>query len=629
MKKLLAIVLALGLALTGCSAASSQKPAEESAGIYTPGTYTASASGMGKITVEMTFDANTITAVNATGADETAGIGTLALEQLPGAILEKQSAEVDAVASATITSNAIITAAKSCIDQAMGIETDTTAENVLEQTADVVVVGAGGAGLAAAASAGQNGASVIILEANGIVGGSTIRSGGHMLVFDEAINASMDRNDDAVKVYLDYDPADFGEWGDTLVRLQEQVKEYLSSNTEGRFDSVEMALIDHFIKGQGEDLEGNAVTNDFQMVKTAFENATALNEWLVSGGMGIQDKLFTTHSGTPVNGASGMVGALQSMAEEAGAQIVLNMRATELLMENGKAVGVKAIDADGTEHIYHANKGVILATGSFSSNGEMCAEYQTIGKGLGADNGSTNPATNTGDGIVMAQSAGAQLRDMGFMCTTLTGYHNSCSSAEFNKINGKQQLVVNAEGKRFMDGTKASGMSMVINVINDQTDGLVYYIGDSAMLNALNAVSETFVDDMTSRGDWFVVADTLEEALSKARLDVATTMETIETFNSYVDAENDPDFGRTKFNGKVENGPYVVVKMESHYHLTFGGLVIDTNAQVLDQNDQPIAHLYAAGDITSGFEGDVHQSGDCLTNVLYYGKVAGEQAAAN
>ena len=124
-----------------------------------------------------------------------------------------------------------------------------------------------------------------------------------------------------------------------------------------------------------------------------------------------------------------------------------------------------------------------------------------------------------------------------------------------------------------------------------------------------------------------MVADSLEEALAKSGLDVETAMETITTFNGYVDAGTDPDFGRTAFNGKVENGPFAAVKMENHYHLTFGGLVIDTDAQVLDENNQPIPHLYAAGDVISGFEGAAHQSGDCLTVVLFYGKVAGQKAA--
>lgn len=630
-KRLLAAALALCLILSSCAGAKTASSAAESAaeGRYTPGTYTETAAGMGgDVVVEMTFDANSITDVKVTGDKETPGIGTMAIEQLPGAILEAQTAEVDGVASATITSNAILKAAAACIAKASGADSTNAEQLAAEETADVVVIGAGGAGLSAAAGAAQNGASVIVLEASGNIGGSTIRSGGHILVFDDEINASMDRNDDSLQKYLAYDPAEFGEWGDTLTTLQQQIKEYLASDQTGRFDSVEMALIDHYLKGQGKDKNGNEVSLDFELTKEAFEGASALNAWLGESGMEVQQKMYNAHGGTPVDGSTGLVNALEKAATDAGAKIILNMRATELLEDNGVITGVVAQDADGNEHTYHASKGVVIATGSFSSNGEMAAKYQTMGDGLTAENGSTNPATNTGDGIVMAEQAGAQLRDMGFLCTLLAGYHGGCTTKEFGKINGNQQLVLNAEGKRFINDAKLPGMTTV-GGLNDQTGAVAYYIGDSKMIDALNAAQDGLVEDLASRGDWFVVADTLEEALEKAGLDVDTAMQSIEQFNGYVDAGNDPDFGRTEFNGKVENGPFVVAKMENLYHLTFGGLVINTNAQVLDTNGNAIEHLYAAGDVTSGFEGATHQSGDCLTMVLYYGKVAGEQAAAN
>ena len=629
-KRLLAAALALCLILSSCAGKSASVDASSATeGRYTPGTYTETAAGMGgDVVVEMTFDADKITDIKITGDQETPGIGTLAIEQLPDATLKAQSAGVDAVSGATVTSNAILTAAAGCIAKASGMENEPSDTNAAEETADVVVIGAGGAGLSAAAGAAQNGASVIILEANGIIGGSTIRSGGHILVFDDEINASMDRNDESLQKYLDYDPTEFGEWGDTLRTLQQQIEEYLGSDQTGRFDSVEMALVDHYLKGQGKDKNGQEVTLDFELTKEAFENANDLNAWLGESGMELQQKMYNAHGGTPVDGSSGLVSTLEKAAVDAGAKIILNMRATELLEDNGTVTGVVAQDANGEKHIYHANKGVVIATGSFSSNGEMAAKYQTMGDGLTADNGSTNPSTNTGDGIVMAEQAGAQLRDMGFLCTLLSGYHGGCTTAEFGKINGSQQLVLNANGERFTNDAKLAGMTTV-GGLNDQPGAQAYYIGDSKMIEAINAAQDGLVDDLAARGDWFVVADTLEEALEKAGLDVETAMQSIDTFNNYVDAGNDPDFGRTEFNGKVENGPFVVAKMENLYHLTFGGLVINTNAQVLDAEGNAIQHLYAAGDVTSGFEGATHQSGDCLTMVLYYGKVAGEQAAAN
>lgn len=625
-KRFLATLFACCLALSGCASSGTSSSDEEK---YTPGTYTATEKGMGgDVTVEITFDSNKITEVKITGDDETPGIGTLAIEQLPDVILEAQSADVDVISSATVTSTAILNATATCIAQATGTSEESSDEALTDETADVIVIGAGGAGLSAAASAGQNGSSVIVLEANGIIGGSTIRSGGHILVFDENINATMERNDKSLQKYLDYNKEDFGEWSETLVTLQQQIEDYLESNQEGRFDSVEMALIDHYLKGQGTDKEGNEVTLDFDLTKTAFENANELNAWLCESGMEIQDKMYNAHGGTPVDGSSGLINALEKAANDAGAKILLNVRATELIEEDGVVTGVIATSSDGNKYTYHANKGVIIATGSFSSNGEMAAKYQTMGEGLTAENGSTNPSTNTGDGIVMAENIGAELRDMGFLCTLLAGYHGGCTTSEFGKINGTQQLILNANGVRFTNDAKLAGMT-TIGGLNDQPGALAYYIGDSKMIEAINTVQEGLVDDLASRGDWFVVADTLEEALEKAGLDVETSLNSIEQFNTYVDENNDADFGRTEFNGKVENGPYVVAKMENLYHLTFGGLVINTNAEVLDTDNNVISHLYAAGDVTSGFEGATHQSGDCLTMVLYYGKVAGEQASKN
>lgn len=625
-KRFLATLFACCLALSGCASSGTSSSDEEK---YTPGTYTATEKGMGgDVTVEITFDSNKITEVKITGDDETPGIGTLAIEQLPDVILEAQSADVDVISSATVTSTAILNATATCIAQATGTSEESSDEALTDETADVIVIGAGGAGLSAAASAGQNGSSVIVLEANGIIGGSTIRSGGHILVFDENINATMERNDESLQKYLDYNKEDFGEWSETLVTLQQQIEDYLESNQEGRFDSVEMALIDHYLKGQGTDKEGNEVTLDFDLTKTAFENANELNAWLCESGMEIQDKMYNAHGGTPVDGSSGLINALEKAANDAGAKILLNVRATELIEEDGVVTGVIATSSDGNKYTYHANKGVIIATGSFSSNGEMAAKYQTMGEGLTAENGSTNPSTNTGDGIVMAENIGAELRDMGFLCTLLAGYHGGCTTSEFGKINGTQQLILNANGVRFTNDAKLAGMT-TIGGLNDQPGALAYYIGDSKMIEAINTVQEGLVDDLASRGDWFVVADTLEEALEKAGLDVETSLNSIEQFNTYVDENNDADFGRSEFNGKVENGPYVVAKMENLYHLTFGGLVINTNAEVLDTDNNVISHLYAAGDVTSGFEGATHQSGDCLTMVLYYGKVAGEQASKN
>ena len=623
MKKMMSILLALMLALCCFSSVLAD-------------TYTGEAEGKnGKVAVEITVEGEKITGVTVTEQAETVGIADAPLAQIPAFVVEHQSLAVDAFSGATVTRDALVAAIEAAALDA-GLNVDALKSNLVvtekttepaEDTADVIVVGAGGAGLSAAAGAAEKGASVIVLEANGMVGGATIRSAGHMLLFDDAINAAMDRNDEALQKYLAYAPADFGEWADTLTALQEQIGAYLESDQTGRFDSVEMALIDHMLKGTGKDLDGNEATNDFALLNVSFHAASDINNWLVSGGMEIQDKMYNAHGGTPVGGAAGMISALQNMAESHGARIVLGMRATELIVEDGKVTGVTAEDHEGNVHTYHAKGGVVLATGGFQSNARMMAKYQKIGTGLGENNASTSPATNVGDGIVMAAKLGAKLRDMGFAVTVMEGYHEGSSLSEFGKINANSQLTVNANCVRFGDDTKNAGMGTAGTAYINQPDGLVYFIGDAKMVNGLNAAQEGFTDTMQARGDWFVVRDTLEEAAKAIGLDAETVKATVDTFNGYVDAGEDKDFSRAKFNGKVEEGPFCIAKGEAHYHLTFGGLTINTDAQVLNTQDEVISGLYAAGDILSGLEGAAHQSGDCITTMLYFGKVAGENAA--
>lgn len=492
---------------------------------------------------------------------------------------------------------------------------------------DVLVIGAGGAGLAAAAGAAENGAQVLVLEAGSFTGGATRISGGHMAMLNEEMNAAMDRNDDQLDVYLTYTPEEFGEWGEALTTLQEQIRQYQASAEPGRFDSVEMMLVDHYLAGRGKDLDGVEATQDYTLVKTALDANWDIFEWLVSGGMTIQDSYYKSmagalHANSPVDGGAGLINALQKLAEDAGAQIVFETRATELIQEDGRITGVKATNKDGTEIVYKAKSGVILATGGFASNGELCAKVQRIGTGLCAENGSTNPATNIGDGILMAEAVGAQTRDMQFMSTLIQGYHGSSSIAQAGTVTANKQLTVNADAVRYGDETQGS----LTKLTNNQPKGVGFYIGDQTMIDQMNEVKEGFVEDRQERGFMFV-ADTLEEAATMAGLDPQVLRATVDQYNSYVEAGEDPDFGRKEFNGKVETGPFVISKLEMHYHLTFGGLVIDTDAHVLAEAGQPISGLYAAGDVTSGYEGAAHQSGDCLSVVVYYGKTAGVNAA--
>lgn len=488
--------------------------------------------------------------------------------------------------------------------------------------ADVVVVGAGAAGLAAAATASGAGATVVVLESGSFAGGATLYSGGHMLWLDEEFNATQERNDADLEKYLDLDPETLGEAAGDLRVLQGQVQDYLADSTRaGKFDSIERVMVDHYLKGAGTDCDGNPVHLDYAIIRAAAETNMEVLAWLQSGGMEIKDTPYGMHANSPVNGGSSLVDALLNLAESAGAQVRYETKVTGLVVDDGAVVGVRYVGKDGQAGTIGAGR-VVLASGGYAANAPLAALYQNVGTGLSQNCGTTNPATNRGEGMAMAQRGGAAVRDLQFLTTVLEGYHNGCSLAEVGKIMGTQQLVVNAECGRFADEATAFKSTMNNQALNDQTDGLSFLVGDAKMLAALNEAKEGFAEDLAER-DWFCVADTLEEAAASLGLDADALAATVDQFNSYVDAGEDPDFGRTDFAGKVEEAPFVVAKMEMHYHLTFGGLIVDEKARVLDINGQPIAGLYAAGDVTSGYEGKVHQSGDCLSIVVCGGIAAG------
>ncbi|MBQ9262720.1 MAG: FAD-dependent oxidoreductase [Clostridia bacterium] len=584
MKKLVSLILCLAM-LLGCVNVIAES-------LYTPGTYEASVQGMGgPVVVTMEFSEDAIVSIIAAGELETKGLGDVAIEQLTQAVLDAQSAEVDMVSGATVSSTAMLSAVADCINQAKGIAEEKPV--VTDETADVIVVGAGAAGLSAAASAIDSGASVIVLEANSFLGGAAGTSMGNILDLNQEVFAQADRNDAALEKYAAYGEDRFPEpWKTDYKTLLNQIEEYKNNGHEkGSLVTIERVMIDHYVKGMGKDLEGNTVFLDYDMIRSGVENAENIYGWLEE--YGLTTTPLMEYVSTPAGRGMGLIELLNKAAN--GAEIRLSTRARELVVENGKVVGVIAEDAEGNRITYHANGGVVLATGSFSSNGEMVAQYQKIGTGLTANIPSNNPAGNRGDGIVMAEAVGAELRDMGFIQTYLKGYQNLAASGEAGNVFKAAQLLVNTNAVRFADDSNQS--RIVSREGNDQPDGILIAIGDSKMIEALNAQKEGFAAELISRGMAYT-ADSLDEMANLTGLDAATLVATVDTFNGYVDAEEDAEFGRKTFNGKVEDGPYYAAKLQLACHLTFGGLVINKEAQVLDTDETPIPGLYAAGEKT-------------------------------
>lgn len=631
MKRLMALVLSVLLLL---SAAIGTASAEG----LTPGTYTQTVAGRnGDLEVQVTFDDNGIADVKVTNHQETQGVADAALEKIPAQVVEYQSVQIDAVTGATITSNAILEAVVGCIEQAGGKLADfdkaveKKAGEDIEIMTDVVIIGAGGAGLAAAASAGANGASVIVLEKGAAVGGNTLLSGGILNAADpekqQQEEMTESTRNELLKV-MDYDEAEFGEFAETLRTLKQQINEYVASGATYLFDTPELHMIQSYTGSKRTDLDGNVITPDYELIHTLCFNALDAWQWLVEIGTPIRDTLSIgvgalwkrTHSvDAGANGAYPLVAALKAEAEKQGAEIMLETEAKELLSDAGRIVGVVAFKQDGAKVTVHASKGVVLATGGFAGNIDMVLEYNNYWANLGADAKNDNTSTINGDGIKMAQTVGANTVGMGFIQMLPT-----CAALDGQAGKGVgSQLYVNQEGVRYVNET--SERDVLVNAALAQTGGYFYGVGGAAMYNHPQQGAEKLADSVAK--GYGYVADTIDEIAQWAGIDPEALKATIETFNTYVANENDPEFGRYGFMGQVDEGPYVIIKMSPALHHTMGGVEINAETQVIDTNGNVISGLYAAGEVTGGIHAGNRLGGNAIADVIVFGRIAGENAA--
>ena len=623
MKKLTAALLVfLMMVMTGAMALA-----------YTEGTYTATAQGNnGPVTVSVTFSADAITDVTVVEHSETAGLSDRPIAEIPAAIVENQSLAVDTVSGATNSSNAILTAVADCVAQAGGdvealkaVAVEKAPVEDVEATYDVVVLGGGGAGLTASITAAQNGAKVILVEKAGSLGGNPLIAGQGFNAGDPERQANTEMSEallGQLKSYLDLDPADFGAFAEVLETVKGQINDYIASGSTTLFDSPELHMLHTYMGGKRTGLDGTVIEPDLELARTFATNALDALEWAESIGAQWNDTTSTIlgamwpRSHGLANG--NVITILTDAAKANGVEIVTDTRANELIVENGKVVGVKATTSEGANVTLHANSGVVLATGGFSANAPMVVEYNNYWPGLSDTMPSTNAPTITGDGIVMAKAVGADLVGMGF--AQLMPSSHPVDGSLFSGIWGsaETQVFVNKEGKRYVN--EYAERDVLSKAALEQTDGIFYIICDNKI--AKNAD----VAGMEAKGN-VVVADTLEELAEKLGIPAATFVETIERYNSFVDAQKDDDFGKPLFGEKIDEAPFVATPRSPSLHHTMGGVKIDTNTHVISTEGNVIDGLYAAGEVTGGLHAGNRLGGNAMTDFLVFGRIAGENAA--
>lgn len=621
----MAAVIAVSLFGYGCGA----KSASTSSNAGVSGDFTGTAKGFGgDVSVTLTLTDGAITGCTAEGKDETQGVGSEAIAQMPGKIAESGSIAVDGVSGATATSTAIKEAAAAALtaaglnpdDYKTAVENDATAEDSTVD-ADVVVVGAGGAGMTAAITAAAEGKSVVVLESQSMVGGNSVRATGGM---NAAKTVYQDENEfgesagvektlkTAAEKYAD---------NETITALAKTVSEQWAAyqaNPTGYFDSVELMELDTMIGGKG--------INDPELVETLCANSADAIDWLDEHGITLHNvssfggaSVKRIHrpvnaEGKTVSVGSYMIPLLQENCEKAGVKMMLDTTATEILTDaNGAAVGVKATGASGETVTVNA-KAVVLATGGFGANLDMVVKYKPELKGFMT----TNAPGIQGQGIEMAQAIGAATVDMDQIQIHPTVEANTAALIT-EGLRGDGAILINEEGKRFIDEVGTRDVVSAAEIA--QTGSYSWLVVDQAMVDASSVIQGYIKKGYT------VTGATYEELGKAMGVDAAAFAETMEKWNGYVEAKNDPDFGRTSFANPLNTAPYYAVKVTAGVHHTMGGLKINANTEVLNEKGEVIPGLFAAGEVTGGVHGANRLGGNAVADFTIFGRIAGAAAS--
>ena len=621
----MAAVIAVSLFGYGCGA----KSASTSSDAGVSGDFTGTAKGFGgDVSVTLTLTDGAITGCTAEGKDETEGVGSQAIAKMPGEIAESGSIAVDGVSGATLTSTAIKEAAAAALtaaglnpdDYKTAVENNATAEDSTVD-ADVVVVGAGGAGMTAAITAAAEGKSVVILESQSMVGGNSVRATGGMNAGKTVYQDENEFGESAgVEKTLKTAAEKYAD-NETITALAKTVSEQWAAyqaNPTGYFDSVELMELDTMIGGKG--------INDPELVETLCANSADAIDWLDEHGITLHSvssfggaSVKRIHrpvnaEGKTVSVGSYMIPLLEENCEKAGVKMMLDTTATEILTDaNGAAVGVKATGASGETVTVNA-KAVVLATGGFGANLDMVVKYKPELKGFMT----TNAPGIQGQGIEMAQAIGAATVDMDQIQIHPTVEANTAALIT-EGLRGDGAILINEEGQRFIDEVGTRDVVSAAEIA--QTGSYSWLVVDQAMADASSVIQGYIKKGYT------VTGSTYEELGKAMGVDAAAFAETMEKWNGYVEAKNDPDFGRTSFANPLNTAPYYAVKVTAGVHHTMGGLKINANTEVLNEKGEVIPGLFAAGEVTGGVHGANRLGGNAVADFTVFGRIAGAAAS--
>jgi urocanate reductase len=613
---------------------------------FAPGTYEVHALGHGgALPMKVAFSEKKIESIDIDTAGETEGLADVVFVRIPDKIIEGQTLNVDALSGASETSNAVIDGVAKAVKLA-GVNPDilkrrpkpasSLTRGDEEYTCDVVVIGGGGAGLSAAATVLQQGKTAIVLEKYPAVGGNTIRTGGPINAADPEWQRSFQENpgerhtieallntaeSDIHQEYL----ADFKALKDEFATYQQQ----FGNNKGHLFDSPLLHRMQTYFGGKRTDLKGNSIYGQYDLVKILTDRALESVRWLEEIGVEYDKDVVFAPVGAlwrrghkPVKKyGTAFILALSKYIQEMSGTIITDSPAKEFLIEGGEIKGIIATGVNGQKIAIHA-KAVVLASGGFGANTKMLKQYNTYWSNIADDIKTTNSYAMTGDGILLGQSVGAGLTGMGFTQMMPVADPNTGELFSGLQVPPENFVIVNKQGNRFIN--EFAGRDVLTKAALAE-GGLFYLIADDEIKKTAANTSQEKIDRQVAEGTLFR-ADTLKELAVKVGMDPKMLVDTVNKYNSYVEAGEDPEFHKDTFSLKVEKPPFYATPRQPAVHHTMGGLKIDSATRVLDENNKPIKNLYAAGEVAGGIHAGNRLGGNALSDIFTFGRIAGKTA---
>ncbi|MCL6603537.1 MAG: flavocytochrome c [Paenibacillus sp.] len=452
-------------------------------------------------------------------------------------------------------------------------EASYTPYDQLKDKYDIIIVGAGGAGMSAALEAKEKGLNPVILEKMPVAGGNTTKSSSGM-------NAS-------------------------ATKFQKE---------QGIEDSNDLFY--------EQTLKGGHDTNDKEMLRFFVDNSASAIDWLDSIGIRLNNITITggmnekrTHR--PEDGSAVgqyLVKGLVKNLQEKGIPLFVNADVKELTQTDGKVSGVKVIFNQADEKMITASA-VIVTTGGFGSNKEMIAEVRPDLEGYVT----TNQIGSTGDGIKMIEQVGGTTVDMDQIQVHPTVQQEK-SYLIGEAVRGEGALLISSEGTRFTN--ELDTRDKVTAAINTLPEKSAFLVFDSGVKSRAKAIQQY------EKMGFVIQGETIEALAKEMNVPADKLKTTMDTWNSSVKAKVDAEFGRTTgMDNDLSGAPYYAIKIGPGVHYTMGGVKINTNTEVLNKDGKAIPGLFAAGEVTGGLHGENRIGGNSVAEIIIFGRQAGIKSA--